>query len=250
VAAGGQRRAARPAGPNPPGAHALADHLAARLVHHSPVTADDLVFDLGAGIGALTVPLARTGARVIAVERDDRLSRRLAARVAGYANVAVVTADALAVPLPRRPYLVVANIPFGITTPLLRRLLASPLSAADLVVQSEAGRRLTASHPARPEVLRWQVAFELTRGTRLPAAAFRPPPAVDAVVLRVRRRPRSPALGVETLLRRAYRAPAAPIGQVVGRSAVRAAGLDPRLPVAGLTAEDWLRLAARRAGTQ
>src|SRR5262245_27577607 len=95
-----------PAGANPPGSHALADHLATRLVRQSPVGPHDLVFDLGAGLGAITAPLARIGARIIAVERDPRLAARLTRRLADHPNVSVITADALTVPLPRRPYLV------------------------------------------------------------------------------------------------------------------------------------------------
>jgi 23S rRNA (adenine-N6)-dimethyltransferase len=237
---------ARAARPNPPGAHALVDHLAARLVRQSPVTPDDLVMDLGAGDGALTVPLARTGARVIAVERDERTARRLTGRLSGYGNVTVVVGDALTVPLPHRPYLVVANIPFGVTTALLRRLLDSPLAAADLVVEGGAARLLTASRPGRAELLRWQATFRLTRGAVLPATSFRPPPSVDAVVLRVRRRPQPPPAGLATLLRHAYRGTPSAIGSVVGRAAARRAGIDPRLPVAALTADDWLVLAGDR----
>lgn len=230
------------AGPTPAGAHALADHLAARLVRRSGVAAGDLVFDLGAGAGALTVPLARTGAHVVAVERDERVARRLAARVAEFDNVTVVTGDALAVPLPRRPYLVVANIPFGITAALLRRLLDSPLTAADLVVERGAGRRLTAARPGRVEVLRWQAAFDLTLGPVLKPHSFRPPPTVDGVVLRIRRRPRPPA-GLPSLLQSAYRSRSVAVGRVVGRATVRRAGVDPHLPVAALTADDWLAIA-------
>jgi 23S rRNA (adenine-N6)-dimethyltransferase len=250
VAAAGRRHAApgrtataRTGRPNPPGTHALADRVAARLVRQSPVTPGDLVLDLGAGAGALTLPLARTGARVIAVERDERTARRLTGRVAAYPNVTVVAADALTVLLPRRPYLVVANIPFGITTALLRRLLDSPLTAADLVVERGAGRLLTAARPGRAELLRWQATFRLTRGATLPAAVFHPRPTVDALVLRIHRRPQPPPAQLTTMLRRAYRSATAPIGRVVGRTAARQAGLDPRLPVAQLTADDWLSLA-------
>jgi 23S rRNA (adenine-N6)-dimethyltransferase len=192
VVAARRARAARPAlaatAPNPPGAHALADAVARRLVHAAGITAADLVLDLGAGRGAVTLPLDRTGARVIAVERDPRLAARLERRVAGLPNVSVVAGDALTLPLPRRPYRVVANIPFGIGTALLRRLVASSLSGADLVVQLGFGRRLAAARPDRPEVVRWRVPFDVTLGPVLPARCFRPAPAVDAVVLRLRRR--------------------------------------------------------------
>lgn len=238
---------ARTTRPNPPGAHALADHVAARLVRQSPVTPGDLVLDLGAGSGALTLPLARTGARVIAVERDARAARRLTAVVAAHPNVTVVCGDALTVPLPRRPYLVVANIPFGITTALLRRLLDSPLSAADLVVERGAGLGFTAARPGRAELLWWQARFRLTRGATLPATAFRPPPSVDALVLHIHRRPQPPPAGLARLLRHAYRSAGAPVGHVVGRSAARRAGVDPRLPVAQLTADEWVGIAQGQA---
>ncbi len=213
-------------------------------MRQSPATRQDLVLDLGAGAGALTVPLARTGARVLAVERDQRTVRRLTDRMAGYPNVTVVAGDVLTVPLPHRPYLVVANIPFGVTTALLRRLLDSPLTAADLVVERGAGRLLTAARPGRAELLGWQAAFRLTRGASLPAASFRPPPSVDAMVLRVRRRPQPPPAGLAGLVRQVYRSGRSPIGRVVGRAAARRAGLDPWLPVTALTADDWLSLAS------
>jgi 23S rRNA (adenine-N6)-dimethyltransferase len=182
----------RHAPPNPAGAHLLADHLAARLVRDAAVDPADLVFDLGAGFGALTLPLARTGARVVAVERQPWVARALAARTARYPNVTVVTGDAMEVPLPRRPFRVVANIPFAITTGLLRRLVASRMAAADLVVEAGAARRLTADADRR-ELAAWHRRFEFTVAGVIPARCFRPPPRVDAAILRLRRRTAGPS---------------------------------------------------------
>jgi 23S rRNA (adenine-N6)-dimethyltransferase len=185
---GARRRPHRRRGspPNPTGAHALADHAAARLVHDAAITAGDLVLDIGAGLGAITRPLARTGARVIAIERDPRIAGSLARRASTWPRVTVVTGDGLAVPLPHRPFRVVANIPFAITTDLLRRLVDSRMSAADLVVEMSAARRL-AGEPMRPELARWHRRFEFTLVGVLPARLFRPAPPVNAAVLRLRR---------------------------------------------------------------
>ncbi|MDT5037767.1 MAG: rRNA (adenine-N6)-dimethyltransferase, partial [Micromonosporaceae bacterium] len=99
--------------PGRSGAHFLRPRFAAEIVRSTGVGPHDLVLDLGAGLGALTAPLAATGARVIAVERDLSYVRRLTARFADWPGVRVVSADLLAVPLPRRPFRVVANIPFA-----------------------------------------------------------------------------------------------------------------------------------------
>jgi 23S rRNA (adenine-N6)-dimethyltransferase len=183
-------RRTRRAWHNHPGAHALADHLARRLVRDADVHATDLVLDIGAGLGAVTRPLARTGARVIAVERDQRTARRLATRTAELSNVTVITGDALLVPLPHRPYRVVSNIPFAITIALLRRLVDSRLVAADLVVEKRTGWRLAGGPAGRRDLARWHRRFGFTLGPVIPAHGFHPAPSVDAVVLRLRRRSR------------------------------------------------------------
>ena len=136
------------------GQHFLAGAwLAAELVEQAGVGAGDLVVEIGAGTGVLTEALARRAGRVVAVEYDPRLAERARGRLAGFGNVRVVTADALALPMPRRPFRVVANPPFGSTAAILRRLLGDPrtrLERADLVLQEQAARRYTARRPGDP----------------------------------------------------------------------------------------------------
>jgi len=162
------------------GWHPLVDEWAARVVADAEIRPGQLVLDLGAGTGALTVHLVAAGARVLAVELHPGRARRLRERFAG-APVTVVETDAVEVPLPRRPYRVVANPPYAISSALLGRLLApgSPLVAADLVLQRAVVRRYAAGSAGR-----WALRVGLT----LPRRAFRPPPRVDSAVLVVRRR--------------------------------------------------------------
>jgi 23S rRNA (adenine-N6)-dimethyltransferase len=162
----------------PPGAHFLLPRVAADIVRAARVGDGDLVFDLGAGLGALTAPLAATGARVVAVERHPGYARSLARRFDGRTGVRVVAGDLLTVPLPRRAFRVVANIPFATAAALLRRLLAPgapPLARADLVVEYGVARRLTG--PPRDGQARWWAArYDARIARRLPAACFDPPP--------------------------------------------------------------------------
>jgi 23S rRNA (adenine-N6)-dimethyltransferase len=163
------------------GWHRLTDDTARALVDAAGVRRGDLVLDIGAGTGAITVPLVAAGARVIAVELHPARANMLRARFTD-ARVIVVQVDASDLRLPRRPFRVVANPPFAVTTALLRRLLApgSRLVSADLVLGRAAARRWASRGGAGP--------FDLRILHALPRSAFVPRPRVDAVVLRIERR--------------------------------------------------------------
>jgi len=168
------------------GWHPLDSRWAQRVVDSAGITPGELVLDVGAGLGALTAPLVRAGAQVVAVElhpgRADRLRRRFAD-----APVTVVRADAADLRLPSRPFRVVSSPPYGISTSLLKRLLApgSRLVSADLVLQRAVVNRWTAG--AVPGAARWSQYYDLSIGIRLPRKAFTPPPHVDSAVLLIRR---------------------------------------------------------------
>jgi 23S rRNA (adenine-N6)-dimethyltransferase len=132
------------------------------------------VLDLGAGTGALTLPLAAVAGRVVAIERDPKLARRLGRRAP--ANVSVHERAIEDMWLPRRPFRVVANLPFAGSNAIVRRLLARgvPLLGADLIVELGAARGWVERSP------RCSIACVL------PADAFVPAPRCQAAVLRIR----------------------------------------------------------------
>jgi 23S rRNA (adenine-N6)-dimethyltransferase len=245
--------AGRRLAPNPAGAHFLRDRrLITRLARASGARAGGLVFDLGAGSGAITAGLAATGARVVAVERDPKLAARLRRRFDCAPNVRVVEADLRAIALPRREFLVVASPPFSLTTALCRRLLGDPaiaLAGAELIVEWGAARWLSAQRPRDAETAWWSARYEIRMARVISSASFAPPPRVDAAWLSVRPRPVPiSAHGqrcLRALVQAAYRRPAARTDVALAgcRRLLLRAGMDPDAPVADVTAEQWHRLA-------
>jgi 23S rRNA (adenine-N6)-dimethyltransferase len=208
-----QRRSARFGGPRPNGRHFLRSRaIAAELVQQAGIGRSDHVFEIGAGSGRLTQALAERARLVTAVELDSQLAQGLRSSFGRNRAIEVVEGDALDVTLPTRPYRAFGNIPFGITTPILRRLLddpAGPLQRADLLMQFEAARKRAAASPSTLLSLGWQPWWEFTLARRIGRLAFEPPPSVDAGLLVIT--PRACALIVArdraaylALLRRAF----------------------------------------------
>jgi 23S rRNA (adenine-N6)-dimethyltransferase len=170
--------------------------LAAELAQAADLQAGDLVVEFGAGYGRLTVELASRAGRVVAVEIDERLASRLEARFETDEAVRVVHGDALEVPLPSRPFKVVSNPPFHVTSALLSRLLDDPrlpLVRADMIVGWGAALSLATVHPPSRRSLAWQPWYEVLLVRRLDGSSFQPAPRSPAAVISVRRRP-SPLL--------------------------------------------------------
>jgi 23S rRNA (adenine-N6)-dimethyltransferase len=217
VAAGGPSRArvARPTGQ-----HFLrSPRLAAELVDQVGVSRHDHVFEIGAGDGRLTRALAARAARVTAVEIDPELIPRLRRSFGGDPNVAVVAGDILTCPFPDRAFRAFGNIPFGLTTPILRRLLddpEGPLARADLLVQYEAARKRASVWPTTLVSLGWHPWWEPSLSRHISRLAFDPPPSVDAGLLSITRRD-PPLLGPSNresfvrLLGRAFRHASQPV---------------------------------------
>ena len=174
------------------GQHFLRASAVERLVDVIDPQPTDIVLEIGPGAGALTLPLAARVRRLVAVELDRQLARRLRERAP--ANVEVVDGDALTVDLgslvPRGSRLV-GNLPYYVSSPLMRRFLdlRGHLTDLHVMLQEEVARRI-ASPPGSKEYGILSVFFGLWSETevvlRLAPAAFSPPPRVRSAVLRVR----------------------------------------------------------------
>jgi 23S rRNA (adenine-N6)-dimethyltransferase len=170
------------------------DAFVERFVGNLELGDGDLVVDIGAGVGALTFPLACTGAEVWAVEPDPDWAARLTAtahRLGLADRVRVIPTTVERLRFPSRPYRVVANPPFGRTTTVLSRLLDEPTSGptrADLVLERGVAHKHATAPPRALRTAAWTPWWDFERGVQVPRDAFRPRPNVDAAVLTIRRR--------------------------------------------------------------
>jgi len=156
----------------------------------------DRVVEIGPGLGVLTRRLLAAGCEVVAVEIDAHLAGYLRRELDDAVSLTLVEADALDVDpealFPGQPYLLVANIPYHITSPLLHRFLGSshPPERSVLLVQAEVAARVAAP----PGGMSYLSVFvqdlaEAEVVARVPASAFEPEPEVDSAILRLERRP-------------------------------------------------------------
>jgi len=170
------------------GQHWLTDRgILASIADEAELTKDDAVLEIGPGLGTLTsVLLARAG-RVVAVEFDSELARKLPGQFPGTA-LEVHNEDFLHFDLSALPagYKVVANVPYYITAKIISHLLsaANKPARAVLLVQKEVAERL-AAEPGGMSMLAVsaQVASEITLGPVVTAEFFTPPPKVDSQVV-------------------------------------------------------------------
>lgn len=243
-----------------------------RIARLAEVGPGDRVVEVGAGLGSLTLALAETGARVTAVEADRHLVPVLEEVLAGAGaaeSVTVVHADAMRLDWDvllgsgTRGWVLVANLPYNIATPLVADLLDSvpEIGTMLVMVQREVGERLAAAPGSGAygavsvKVAYWCVASVVGR---VPASVFLPRPNVESVLVSLRRRP-SPAVPPESvageqlfalvgagfahrrkMLRRA-------LAGMVSPAAFAAAGVSPEARAEELGVEDWGRLAAAAA---
>jgi 16S rRNA (adenine1518-N6/adenine1519-N6)-dimethyltransferase len=188
----------RPRGKFPPtrkslGQHFLTDRrILGRIADALQLTGGETVLEIGPGRGALTDILAERAGRLIAIEYDRALAELLRQRYAKRGNVLIAEADVLEVSLAdlaAGPYVLVGNVPYYITTPILFHALVPPRAERSVyLVQREVADRLSAA-PGTKEygALTVNVAAVARAETlfRVPAGAFVPPPRVESAVVRI-----------------------------------------------------------------
>lgn len=247
------------------GQHFLVDEGAlARIVAAAELTADDAVLEIGAGVGNLTRLLATAAGRVVAVEIDRRFLPVLEAELADWPHVHRVAGDILALDpsdlMGEGPYTVVANLPYAITSAVLRHLLEARVPPQRMVVtvQREVAERIVA-RGGRMSLLAVSVQFygRPQRLFCLRPGAFYPPPEVESAVVRIDRHPQPPVTVADVgrffqVVRAGFSQPRKQLSNSLAGglgipsaeavAALREAGIDPRVRAERLSLEDWARL--------
>jgi len=235
---------------------------------------DDTILEIGPGLGTLTALLVPRANRVIAVEFDRDLAVNLAAdythQTAYQRKLEIVQSDILSYDLTLLPagYKVVANIPYYLTSNLLRVLCesANPFTRAALLVQKEVAERVCAA-PGQMSVLSVTTQFycECSLGEIIPATLFDPPPKIDSRILKLKYRVvplfddvdtkaffRLVKAGFATRRKTLENSLAAGmhIKKEQARGLIEAAGLDPQSRAQNLSLDDWrsLYLTEKKAG--
>lgn len=220
----------------------------AELIGHSNVRRNDLVLDIGAGSGAITAVLARRTRHVLAYEIEPTALEKLRRNMQRYANVEVIAQDFLQALLPGEPYKVFANIPFHLSSSIVRKLTSTDEAHVPrsiyLIVQKQFAQKLVPSSRHFTSQLGAQIAPWWQARIRRPLrrADFTPPPVVGAVLLELKPQtePLLPFLECKKYQRFVAECYAS---QKVFAAAPRAkCGINPERKPSELTPEEWVRL--------
>lgn len=241
-----------------------------KIVTAAELTPDDVVLEVGAGLGALTERLARDAGHVVAVELDRRLMPALRDVLAGCDNVTLIQGDILAldpaalIGTTSPQYKVVANLPYYITSAVLRHLLEASLKPVRMVVtvQREVAQRIVAQ-PGQMSLLAVSVQFYGRPRLlfRIKPGSFYPSPGVESAVVRIDLHARPPVQDTDTFFRVvragfAQRRKQLRNGLAAGlrrspdevAARLREVDVDPRRRAQTLSLEEWGAVARVMAG--
>lgn len=245
------------------GQHWLTDRgILSEIAESADLVDTDTVLEIGPGLGTLTSEILRRAHRVVAVEFDGELARKLPGQFPGK-QLEVINQDILQFDLDTLPagYKVVANVPYYITSKIIERLMTArnKPSIAVLLVQKEVAVRLAAM-PGDMSVLAVsaQIYADTHLGIHVDRSLFTPPPKVDSqvIILRTRQSPLVAPEDERALFRvvkagfaakrkklRSSISAGLAISKPQAEELLRHADIDPELRAEDLSIEQWLRLA-------
>jgi len=159
-----------------------------KVIRAANLLPKDIVLEIGPGTGVLTREIAKTVKKVIAVEKDSRMIKILNENLKEFKNVEIINADILNYTLPTTNYKLIANLPFYITAPVIRKFLESKYQPKEmiLIVQKEVAQRICAKSP-KMNILAVSVQFyaNVKIISYISKKSFRPIPKVDSAIIKI-----------------------------------------------------------------
>ena len=244
------------------------EHVVDKIINAAGIDKDTLVLEIGPGIGTLTQHLAEAAKEVAAVEIDDKLIPILENTLSSYSNVRIIHGDILKQDIDAifngRPFKIVANLPYYITTPIIMSLLEGRVNAQSITVmiQKEVAQRMEASPGSKAYgalSLAVQYYSEPYLAANVPPNCFMPRPNVGSAVIRLNIR-KEPPVSVKDeahmfkLIRAAFNQRRKTLANAVKNfeglsyererieEALRTLGFDERIRGEAMTLEDFARL--------
>ncbi len=221
----------------------------------STATKEDIVLEVGPGLGAITIPLSKIVKRVIAIEMDRKIVKILKDRVGN--NVEVIEADILksSDTIPQEPYKVFSNTPFYIAPAIIRMFLeaSNPPTEMVLMTQKEVAERICAKPPDM-NLLALSVQFYATPKVlfRVPRQCFYPVPNVDSSVIRIIVQEKKNGSTFFKVARAGFSRPRAQLlnnlskglklDKVEVEKHLKSIGLDPKIRAERLSIDNWVEL--------
>jgi 16S rRNA (adenine1518-N6/adenine1519-N6)-dimethyltransferase len=166
----------------------LEKKIAAKMLAAAQLSGKDTVYEIGPGLGTLTKELAQNASKVTAIEKDPAMVKILKETIKDLLNVEIIQADALKVALPQEKYKVVANLPYYLTSPLIRMFLEARNKPELMVfmVQKEIAQRICAK-PSTMSILAVSVQFyaKVKIVSIVSKNSFWPRPKVDSAIIQI-----------------------------------------------------------------
>ena len=159
-----------------------------KVIRAANLNSKDIVLEIGPGTGALTQEIAKTVKKVIAVEKDPRMCEALKENLKDFKNIEIINQDILNYSLPTTHYKLIANLPFYITAPVIRKFLEAKYSPKEMVLitQKEVAQRIC-SKPPKTNLLAISVQFYAKPKiiSYISKKSFYPIPKVDSAIIKI-----------------------------------------------------------------
>ncbi len=239
------------------GQHFLIDESVLQTIADAPnIQSEDTIVEIGPGIGVLTKELLMQAGKVMAIELDERLIPLLETYVKDDPKLEVIQGNALKIPMPTDPYKIVANIPYHITSPLLRHVfLESEVHPASLtlLIQKEVAKKICDTEHAGLLTILVGLFGTAEMLIDVPPKSFLPPPKVDSAVIHINCFPKPLASAEElnrifSLTKLAFSQKRKMLSNSLGKQPngakmLKNAGIDADRRPETLKIEEWVALA-------